>query len=242
MTSIKAVFFDFYNTLARFWPPVEEIQVTACREIGLSLTREGVLKGYHVADDYFNKENARVSLSGRSEEEREEFFARYEQMVLLGAGMAVTLPLARQVWRLTTLVPKEFAAFEDAAPALRALKDKGLILGVISNINRDIGSMVEKIGLSQYLDFCVTSREVGAEKPHPSVFMAALRKAGVRPEEAVHVGDQIYSDVEGARTVGIRPVLIDRQGWHEDMEGVRRVRGLGEVEAVVGAGVNRKPG
>jgi putative hydrolase of the HAD superfamily len=236
MTKVKAVFFDFYNTLARFWPPVEEIQVASCREIGLSVTREGILKGYHVADDYFNRENARASLSDRPEGDREEFFAQYEQMVLLGAGVAVTLSLARQVWRLTTLVPKEFAAFEDAAPSLRSLKKKGLTLGVISNINRDLEPMLEKMGLAQYLDFWVTSKEVGAEKPHPLVYMAALQKAKVEPGESAHVGDQIYSDVEGARAVGIRPVLIDRHGWHEDMEGVRRVRGLGEVEAVVETG------
>jgi len=211
---------------------VEEIQVAACREIGLSVTREGILKGYHVADDYFNRENARASLAGRSEEDRGEFFARYEQMVLLGAGLAVTLPLARQVWRLTTLVPREFAAYEDAAPVLRALKKRGLTLAVISNLNRDMGPMVKEMGLGEYLDFCVTSKEVGEEKPHPLVFLTALRKAGVEPNEALHVGDQVYSDVEGARAVGITPVLLDRHGWHGEAKGLMRVRGLWGVEEV----------
>ena len=128
-----------------------------------------------------------------------------------------------------------FHPFDDAVPALKSLKKKGLKLGVISNLNRDMRPMVKKMGLSEYLDFCVTSKEVGAEKPDPSVFLTALQKAGVEPKEAVHVGDQIFSDVEGARRVGIRPVLIDRHGWHGDIAGVKRIRGLEEVEEVVRA-------
>ena len=58
---------------------------------------------------------------------------------------------------------------------------------------------------SPYLDLVVTSGEVGMEKPHPPIFHEALRRAGVEAGDAAHVGDQLSSDVDGARNVGIQP-------------------------------------
>ena len=226
---IKAVFFDFYNTLVRFWPPVEEVQAAVCREMGISVTKEGVQRGYSLADDYFSRENSRSSLARRSEEDRDRFFARYEQMILKGAGLDVTLDLAQRIWQMTTLVPKSFVTFDDVVPALRRLKEEGLILGVLSNLHRDMGSMVRALKLESYLDFCITSREVGAEKPHPPIFLAALDRAGVNPGEAAHVGDQYHSDVQGARAVGITPLLLDRGGWYTDVNNCQKVRSLLEV-------------
>ena len=54
---IKAVSFDFYNTLVRFWPPLEEIQQAACHELGLKVREEAITQGYAVADVLFNREN-----------------------------------------------------------------------------------------------------------------------------------------------------------------------------------------
>lgn len=231
---IKAVFFDFYNTLVRFWPPVEDIQTTACRELGVYVTKEGIREGYSAADEFFNLENSRSSLSRRSQGHRERFFARYEQLILKGAGLEVTLELAQRIWRLTALVPKSFVPFDDVVPALQELKEAGLTLGVLSNLDRDMSALVKELGLEAYLDFCITSKEVGAEKPHAPIFLAALARAGVRPEEAAHVGDQVHSDVEGARAVGVMPVLLDRENQHPGMTECPRVRSLAEVGAVVG--------
>jgi putative hydrolase of the HAD superfamily len=57
----------------------------------------------------------------------------------------------------------------------------------------------------------VISAEAGVRKPSEGIFRLALEKAGVRPEEAVHVGDLPEEDGEGARRAGLRPVLIDRK-------------------------------
>ena len=230
---IKAIFFDFYNTLVHFWPPVEEIQVTVCRELGISVTGEGILRGYHIADDFFGRENSKASLAHRSQKSRGQFFTRYEQLILEGAGLDVSLALAWDIWQMTTLVVKDFVPFDDAAPALRELKRKGYTLGVLSNLNRDMESLVQGLGLGQDLDFCITSQEVGAEKPHPPIFLAALTRAGVSPQEAAYVGDQYHSDIEGARAVGLTPVLLDRSGWHSDVNDCHKVRSLMEVGSVV---------
>ena len=230
---IKAIFFDFYNTLVRFSPPVEDIQVAACKELGVTVTKKGIQKGYSVADDYFNRENSRSSLFRRPEESRDEFFARYEQMILKGAGLDISLNLAQSIWQMTTLVPKSFVPFDDVIPALRHLKKEGFTLGVLSNLDRDMDSLAQELGLASYMDLYITSKDVGAEKPHPPIFLAALERAGVSPGQAVHVGDQYHSDVQGARSVGMMPVLLDRGNWHPEITDCPRVRSLMEVESVV---------
>ena len=60
---IKAVFFDFYNTVGRFWPPREELQATACGEFGIEVTPDGVDVGYSLADAYMAREGL-ACLSG----------------------------------------------------------------------------------------------------------------------------------------------------------------------------------
>ncbi len=230
---IKAVFFDFYNTLVRFWPPIEQIQCASCQEFGLTLSEEAIKRGYSVADVFFNRENELNPLALRSESERLDFFTRYEQIILGEAGVPVSADLARRIWQMASSVPKEFTPFEDTAPALSQLQADGYRLGIITNLRRDMNQICQQIGLGQYLDIFVNSGDVGVEKPAAPVFLAALQQAAVAPEEAVHVGDQRRSDVVGARAVGIHPVLLDRGGWHTDVNDCTRIASLEELPPVL---------
>ena len=230
---IKAVFFDFYNTLVQFWPPLDQIQQAACREFGLRVSEEGIKRGYAVADVYFNRENERSPLALRSEGERLEFFTRYEQMILDNAGLSVSLDLAMRIWQMAGSVPKDFVPFDDSIPALSRLHTAGYRLGVISNLRRDMAQLCQKLGLGPYLDFFVNSADVGAEKPNAAIFLAALQQATIAPEEAVHVGDQHRSDVLGARAVGIHPVLIDRGGWHPEVNDCPVIASLTELPLIL---------
>ena len=232
---VKAVFFDFYNTLARFWPPVEQIQQEACAAFGLKVSRAGVRRGYAQADDFMARENAVRPIFARSPEERDAFFAQYELLVLEGAGLRVPLEMARRVWRRTQEVPKDLALFPDALPALKRLKQRGLTVAVVSNLRRDMDALFNRLGLSPYLDFIVSSEETGAEKPDPAIFQAALERAAVEPREAMHVGDQYHSDVVGAQGVGMQAVLVDRYGVQPQYPGCVKVRRLTELVHLVDA-------
>ena len=94
--------------------------------------------------------------------------------------------------------------------------------------------MAQSLGLGSHIGIAITSREVGAEKPEPPIFLAALERAAVLPAEAMHVGDQYSSDVEGALAVGINPVLLDRYG-NNGLEAVDCpvIRGLNEVASLL---------
>ena len=62
---IKAVFFDLYNTLVGFWPPLDEIQQASCKVLGLAVSKQGIRKGYALADEFMSVENAKEPLADR---------------------------------------------------------------------------------------------------------------------------------------------------------------------------------
>jgi len=125
----------------------------------------------------------------------------------------------RDAWRV----------FDDVAPALGALKAKGLRLAVISNFDSRLEDLIRVFELDRFLEAVHYSTRMGAAKPDPAIFRAALRAHGIEAHRAMHIGDSLSADVEGATSAGIHAVLLDRLGNTIRMEGVRRVVGLGEL-------------
>jgi putative hydrolase of the HAD superfamily len=123
-----------------------------------------------------------------------------------------------------------FEAWPDAAPALEALRGRGLRLVVVSNWDCSLPSVLDSVGLLALVDGVVTSAAAGAAKPDPRIFQAALELAGCAPAEALHVGDSAENDVAGAAAVGIRALLLDRDG----ASGPDHVTTLTEIPALLG--------
>jgi putative hydrolase of the HAD superfamily len=109
-----------------------------------------------------------------------------------------------------------FDIFDDVLPTLALLREHGLKIGLVSNTGRDLDAFVRHHGLD--VDAAVGSGAYGKTKPHPTIFRFALEQLGVAPEEAVMVGDSIEDDVEGARAVGMRAMLLDRDGRFPDVD------------------------
>jgi HAD superfamily hydrolase (TIGR01662 family) len=112
---------------------------------------------------------------------------------------------------------ENFFLYDDALPALAALRGYGLRLALVSNGQRDLEEFAEHHDLD--VDVCVGSKHHGFVKPHRSIFEAALEALDVPPAEAAMVGDSLEDDIEGARALGMRAVLIDREGVHPDWPG-----------------------
>lgn len=104
--------------------------------------------------------------------------------------------------------------YADVVPTLQRLRGEGFKLAIVSNWDTPLGPLVEWLGITEYFDAIVASHDarVRSEKPDPHIFNYALAAVGVSPAEAVHVGDTYGADVVGARHVGIRPILLDRDG------------------------------
>ena len=230
---ITAVFFDLYNTLAGFRPSRYEIQSEALADFGISVTPDGILRGYYLADAFMSEQNATKPVRSLSRDENRMFFAEYERRVLRGAGVEVSQEQAWQIWRRIRKIDYGLALFDDTIPALNACRQMGLTVGLISNMNQSGDELADSMGLLPYIDLSITSHEVGAEKPNQLIFERALERAGARPERAVHVGDQITSDIAGAVNAGINAVLLDRDGNHKGYTAQPRITGLEELPALL---------
>ena len=94
--------------------------------------------------------------------------------------------------------------------SLAQLPARGIRIGLISNSHRCLASFQEHFELARYISAAVSSSQHGYLKPHPSIFQAALHLLGVPAGEAVMVGDSVGQDIDGARRVGMRAMLVRR--------------------------------
>lgn len=109
-------------------------------------------------------------------------------------------------------VNHHFTLYDDVDATLRALKARGLLIGLITNGHRSLTAFQSHFELDGLIDVTLASREHGYMKPHASIFRAALELAQVTADESVMVGDSYHHDVLGAELVGMRAVLIARGG------------------------------
>ena len=226
---IKAVFFDYYNTLVDYDPPREETHAKLLGEMGIKITPKELLRPIMLADDFLSKEHSQKSLAKRSKEEIAALYGRYQAMILKEAGLEASPELIGNVLKRWMGVKLKMALYKDVAPALNELKERGLVLGLISNVDRDIDADYEKLGLANWLQLKITSKDVGFTKPRPEIFQAAVKEAGVKPAEAIYVGDQYDIDVVGANGAGMRGILIDRHDFFGDITDSIRIRSFAEI-------------
>ena len=127
-------------------------------------------------------------------------------------------------------VHDHFDLYDDAQPAIEVLRAHGLRIGLISNGQRDLEEFARHHELD--VDGAVGSKSHGRTKPHASIFQHALAGLGVEPAETVMVGDSYADDIEGARALGMRAILVDREGLHPAEPD--RITGLDALPAALG--------
>jgi putative hydrolase of the HAD superfamily len=205
---LRAVLFDVDFTLFR---PGPELGPEGYRRLG---ERHGLTLD---PDRYADARIASIETLSRERDlvhDDEVWIAFTEQIV---RGMGGDAEGAREC--ATDMVREwerheNFALYEDALPVIDALRSHDLKIGLVTNGQRDLEEFVVHHGLD--VDAMVGSRAHGRIKPHPSIFVAALHALGVTPDETAMVGDSYEDDIEGARSLGIRAILLDRDGLRPD--------------------------
>lgn len=112
--------------------------------------------------------------------------------------------LARQAFDIFLAARHEVEFFEGALDTLERLS-ADYVLGALTNGNADIA----RLDLDRFFQFGFSSASVGAAKPAPAMFRAALEHARAHPFEAVHVGDHLLDDIEGALGVGMHTIWVN---------------------------------
>jgi putative hydrolase of the HAD superfamily len=205
---LKAVLFDVDFTLFR---PGPELGPEGYRRVG---------QRYGLVLDPARYDEARAAAIRTLQRDRElvhdeEVWIAFTEQIVRGMGgegeraRDCATDIVREWER-----HENFTLFEDALPALDDLRGRGLRIGLVSNGARDLDEFAAHHGLE--VDAAVGSRAHGRVKPDPSIFEAALSALGTAAEETAMVGDSYEDDIEGARALGIRAILLDRDGYRPD--------------------------
>jgi putative hydrolase of the HAD superfamily len=210
MTTVRGVLFDVDFTLCR---PGPELSPERYRRIA---GRHGVELDTARYDDA--REAAVLRLKRHPELLHDEsIWHRFTEEIFIGMGgpEGLASECAAEI-EAAWGVSENFELFEDVLPVLDELKRANLRIAVVSNGIRDLGEFVAHHRLD--VEAVVDSRSHGRVKPHPTIFQAALTALAVEPEDAVMVGDSREEDIEGARALGMRAILIDREERHPEVD------------------------
>jgi putative hydrolase of the HAD superfamily len=220
---LRAVVFDVDFTLAR---PGPDLGPEGYRELG---RRHGLELDPTRYDDA--RASAFTEVKRHPElDHDEEIWVLFTERIIVGMGGIGNTYAAAVEMEGRWAHSHHFELYDDALPVLDLLRDRGLMIGLLSNSSRDLVEFVAHHRL--HADAVLTSNVHGKTKPHESIFRAMLDLLGVAPAEAVMVGDTIEDDIEGARAVGMRAVLLDRGARYPDEE--VRLCDLRELPAALG--------
>jgi HAD superfamily hydrolase (TIGR01549 family) len=231
--TVRAVLFDVDFTLAKPGPEFgPEGYARAAERCGLSID---------VSKHAEAREAALVDLQKHPElEHDEEIWIAFTERIL--RGMGASGPQVRecaivieQAWARA----EHFEIYEDVIPVLDQLRSQRIRIGLITNGARDLDEFIDHHGLRGRVDVAIGSRAHGRVKPHESIFRAALDDLGVDAEDTAMVGDSPEDDIEGAKALGMRAFLLDREDRFPELP--ERLPDLYALPAAIGLAPNSAP-
>jgi HAD superfamily hydrolase (TIGR01662 family) len=203
----RAVFFDVDFTLIY---PGPAFQGTGYRDF---CAQHGVDVDPLTFDRAVASASSLLALQSKGGVYDADIFVQYTQRII--EGMGGTGPgverAARDIYDQWAAC-HHFEMYEEVPEVLRALHAAGLKIGLISNTQRSLTTFQTHFALEGLFHVTLSSFDHGYMKPHPSIFETALQRAEVAPNQAVMVGDSVPADVEGARRLGMRAILVSRSG------------------------------
>ena len=221
---LRAVLFDVDFTIAK---PGPDLGPEGYRRLGRRF-------GLELDPDRYGEARAHAvtTLERHPElDHDEEVWVLFTEQIIRGMGgnSGRAYECAREMTRAWEHA-HNFQIFEDVLPTLAELRTHALKLGLVSNTGRDLQAFVKHHELD--VDAAVSSGTHGKTKPHPTIFEAALERLEVEAAVAVMVGDSIEDDVEGAKAVGMRGLLLDRENRYPEVE--EKLTDLRELPAALG--------
>ncbi len=232
-SKIKAIFFDLGETLVT--QNIEDNMVTrrALKEIAKLLPQRASEKDLF---DIYRK-GYRVNHSLRSRHLVEIPVHSWMRQLLRNAlgGEPDDMLVRKAISIIVSTRAANAIAFNDAKPTLETLSKHARKLSIISNVSSHEVALriLERVGLGKYFDTVVTSAQTGIRKPDPGIFLYALMELGLKPHEAMHVGDSEVHDVRGAKATGIGTVLVSRRTPCHETIADYCFRSLSEATAVL---------
>lgn len=235
VNGIKAIFFDLDGTLRHSVPHGGDVFSDYVATLGLNIDHEDRVRGTRWEHLYWaSSADLREDLLAHSGE-TENFWIEYSRrrLIAIGASPAWALANAPRVslhmgaeYRPQSVVPDE------VRETLATLREAGYIMAVLSNRDRPFVDVLESHRILEFFDFSMAGGEVNSYKPDTGLFEHALKRADVRAQEAVYVGDNYFADVVGARLAGLTPVLFDPDEIFPEADCIK-IRSFPELNSIV---------
>jgi putative hydrolase of the HAD superfamily len=216
----RAVLFDAGETIVHPHPSFPELLAQVLARQGHPVDPAEVREKVHVVVDIFTTAASDGELWSTSAERSRRFWDRVYRRLLAELDVPFTDAVASSVYGAFTDLGN-YRLFPDVLPTLHRLRAGGLRMGVVSNFEDWLEQLLESLAVTSFFEVRVISGVEGMEKPDPRIFLLALDRLGVEPQEAVYVGDSVAFDVEPARRVGMVGILLDRRGRFPDHPGPR---------------------
>ena len=212
---IRTVLFDVGGTLVRVRPSVGTVYAGAARDHGFEVSPEELDRNFRGA---WRRSLARGHTRGHSCSDE---ILREEWWTVVRDTFKDSVPADNMPALFDDLYDRfASAAAWELAPGIKShlehLRAAGIRLGVLSNWDSRLGSMLSDLGLRDAFDFLVISYAVGVEKPHPDIFQAALAEAGSSPEETLLVGDSFEADIEAAGRLGLATLWVTSREEYDE--------------------------
>lgn len=200
---IKAIFFDTSNTLYSS-PELEEVMAAA--PINFIIGQKGV-----------SEEKALSIFESAKSSASEKGILLTKTNILVEAGFSKS---DFQDFNSTINTDLYLLPIKENVDTLTLLSSK-CSLGIITNINnRFLQNVLRALGFSDILfSYFVTSDDVSKSKPDLEPFLMAIKKANLEPGQILYVGDQVKKDMEPAKKVGMKTVLVDYKGQYDNSNG-----------------------
>jgi len=216
LSSFKAVFFDVGGTLIRVHPSVGDVYAKHARAFGFSGTADELNKEFR---SQWKKMGGIESLGNKSGAKVEEKF--WKDLVFEVFQPFGGLEHFDKYFKLIFEVFRDgsnWKIYEDVIESqiFRKLKERKIILGIISNWDSRLTSTLVSLKLAEHFNFILPSAVVGSAKPDKKIFAEAVRLSGIEPHEACHIGNEIKTDFDGARNAGIHAILLDRDNQFDE--------------------------
>jgi putative hydrolase of the HAD superfamily len=234
---IKVITFDLDNTLWDVEPTL--IRAEEVQQDWLVRHRPGAVEAYdHAALWEFKKSVWRRHPELLHHVSRMRIQMLFELQVAAGYPEEAARSGAEQAFAVFLEERHKVELYEEALEVLELLADN-YTLGALTNGNADI----YKTDAAEYFDFAFLAEGIGASKPQPDMFHAALATAGVAAHNIVHVGDDPDHDVRGAREVGMHTVWMNSRGreWPGGQEADQEINNLRQLPEVIARIVSSAP-
>ena len=157
----------------------------------------------------FNKAKETRPYKYKNLEDEKEFFQRYYKYLLIEEGVTEKVEARAKLLFDELWCNGDRTLYPETIEVLEYFKNKGFKIGVISDTSPSLQHSLEQLGIAKYFDSFIASSLVGAGKPSPIIFNAALDSVGVKVEESLYV-DDYKPEADGAREQGFTSFLIDR--------------------------------